>query len=85
MSTVRQLADVGVAFPRSRELLGHDGWSREQLQEHQRTRLAELVRHAKAHSPFYSKLYADLDVRLVPRIEEGRDAAGKFRIIESRP
>jgi phenylacetate-coenzyme A ligase PaaK-like adenylate-forming protein len=26
-----------------------------------------------------------LDVRLVPRIEEGRDAAGKFRIIESRP
>jgi hypothetical protein len=26
-----------------------------------------------------------LDVRLVPRIEDGRDAAGKFRIIVSRP
>ncbi|TCO13880.1 putative adenylate-forming enzyme [Kribbella steppae] len=61
MSTLRQLADVAVAFPRSRKLLSHDGWSREQLREHQRARLAELVRHAKAHSPFYRKLYADLD------------------------
>ncbi|TCM49014.1 phenylacetate--CoA ligase family protein [Kribbella sp. VKM Ac-2568] len=61
MSTLRQLADVAVAFPRSRELLSRDGWSREQLQEHQRTRLAELIRHAKEQSPFYRKLYAGLD------------------------
>jgi putative adenylate-forming enzyme len=61
MITIRRLADVAVAFPRSRELLSHDGWSREQLQQYQRTRLTELVRHAKAHSPFYRKLYAGLD------------------------
>jgi phenylacetate-CoA ligase len=41
------------------ELLGHDGWSREQLLAHQRARLRDLLRHAATTSPYYRATLGD--------------------------
>jgi phenylacetate-CoA ligase len=38
------------------ELLARDGWSRDQLLEHQRARLSELLAHAREHSPYYREV-----------------------------
>jgi phenylacetate-CoA ligase len=58
---IRRLADMAAAMRLGRQLVGHDRWSVEQLEAHQRRRLGELVRHAVASSPFYREGYAGLD------------------------
>jgi phenylacetate-CoA ligase len=57
----KRLADMAAAMRLGRELIGHDRWTPEQLEAHQRRRLGELVRHATASSPFYRERYAGLD------------------------
>jgi phenylacetate-CoA ligase len=57
----RRLADLAAALRLGRELVGHDRWSVERLEAHQRRRLGELVRHAVAGSRFYRERYAGLD------------------------
>src|SRR5215217_1975908 len=57
----KRLADMAAAMRLGRELIGHDRWTPEQLEAHQRRRLGELVRHATAGSPFYRERYAGLD------------------------
>jgi phenylacetate-coenzyme A ligase PaaK-like adenylate-forming protein len=59
---MRRLGDAARAAAISRELVRHDGWSREGLAAHQRDRLTDLVRYAAARSPFYRRLYAGLDL-----------------------
>jgi phenylacetate-CoA ligase len=58
---LKRLADMAGAMRLGRELIGHDRWTPEQLEAHQRRRLGELVRHAVASSPFYREHYAGLD------------------------
>jgi phenylacetate-CoA ligase len=58
---LKRLADIAGAMRLARELIAHDAWTSEQLQALQRRRLAELVRHATASSPFYRERYAGLD------------------------
>ena len=41
------------ALAREHELAARDAWSRDRLEQHQRERLQELVRFAKARSPVY--------------------------------
>jgi phenylacetate-coenzyme A ligase PaaK-like adenylate-forming protein len=57
----KRLADIAGAMRLARELIAHDTWTSDQLQALQRRRLAELVRHAIASSPFYRERYAGLD------------------------
>jgi phenylacetate-CoA ligase len=38
------------------ELLARDGWSRAQLLEHQRAKLADLLSHAREHSAYYREV-----------------------------
>jgi phenylacetate-CoA ligase len=57
----KRLADMAGAMRLGRELIGHDRWTPEQLEAHQRQRLGELVRHATASSPFYRERYAGLE------------------------
>ena len=58
----RRFAGLAAAMRLGRELIGHDRWTPEQLEAHQRQRLGELVRHATASSPFYRERYAGLDL-----------------------
>jgi phenylacetate-CoA ligase len=67
--TATRVADMVAALRRSKELDSHDGWSVARLREHQETRLADLVRHAVAHSPLYRELYAGIDTAEVVDIE----------------
>jgi phenylacetate-CoA ligase len=57
----KRLADIAGAMRLARELIAHDTWTAGQLEALQRRRLAELVRHATAGSPFYRERYAGLD------------------------
>jgi phenylacetate-CoA ligase len=63
-STMRpgRIVDLVVGGRRTRELLGHDGWTVDQLRAHQQARLDELVRYAAARSPYYRSLYAGMDL-----------------------
>ena len=36
-------------------------WSREQILQHQATRLAQVIKHAKGHSSYYQKILANVD------------------------
>jgi phenylacetate-coenzyme A ligase PaaK-like adenylate-forming protein len=58
---LKRFANIAGAMRLARELVAHDTWTTEQLQALQRRRLAELVRHATASSPFYRERYAGLD------------------------
>jgi len=51
--TVKRLADVGRGLWLHRRLEQHERWARSQILELQQQRLAALVRHAVAKSPFY--------------------------------
>jgi phenylacetate-CoA ligase len=72
----RRLGDVVRALIGWRILARHDRWSRAEVHEHQRSRLAALVRHAAANSPFYRDLYRNLELggpvalAALPRIDK---------------
>jgi phenylacetate-CoA ligase len=50
---VKRAIDVARALKASRVLAERERWPRERLDAYQRERLAELVRHAAAHAPYY--------------------------------
>jgi phenylacetate-coenzyme A ligase PaaK-like adenylate-forming protein len=50
---VKRVIDVGRALKEGRALAERERWPRERLEAYQRERLAELVRHAVAHAPYY--------------------------------
>lgn len=59
--TFKRMADAAGALKLAKELERREGWSRDELEAHQRERLGALVRHAVARSPFYRERYAGLD------------------------
>lgn len=61
-NTLKRLHDVARAVSLQRRLDQHDKWSREQLEQYQRSRLSSLVSYAVQRSPFYKKLYAAIDI-----------------------
>ncbi len=62
MRRLKQLLDMLRALGIARELQAHDDWTADQLARHQRGKLADLVRYAVAHSPFYADLYGGLSL-----------------------
>ena len=62
--TVKRLGDAGRALWIARALQAREHWTRTELVAYQRVRLAALVRHAVANSPFYREL-------LGPNLPEG--------------
>jgi phenylacetate-coenzyme A ligase PaaK-like adenylate-forming protein len=52
------------------EMLQRDGWSREQLLEHQRERVRELIAHAVEHSPYYRYVLGDGDLESQPTLSK---------------
>ena len=44
------------------QLARHDGWSLQQIRNHQRALFRRLLRHAVAESPFYRELYGGLRI-----------------------
>jgi phenylacetate-CoA ligase len=59
-----------------RELRSHDRWSSEQLREHQRVRLRELLHHAVTTSPYYREVlgadvtYSDVPITQLPTLSK---------------
>ena len=53
-----------------RDMNLREGWTREQLLEHQGRQLNSLVRHAVAKSPFYQELYRSVDLSRPVRVED---------------
>jgi phenylacetate-coenzyme A ligase PaaK-like adenylate-forming protein len=66
--TFKRLIDVGRGLSLHRLLERHEHWTRAQILELQRQRLAALVRHAVSSSPFYRDWYGprrpDADIAL---------------------
>jgi phenylacetate-coenzyme A ligase PaaK-like adenylate-forming protein len=62
MRRLKRLHDVLRALGIARGLRAHDGWTSDQLARHQRRKLGDIVRHARAHSRFYRELYAGLSL-----------------------
>lgn len=83
----KRIGDVIRAVLLSRSLARHDRWSREAVLTHQRTRLAALIRYARARSPFYRDLYRDIDptrpvaLAELPRIDKRLMMANFDRLV----
>lgn len=57
-----RIVDLGQAALTSWRLARHERWDRAELVWRQEQRLNALVRHAAAHTPFYSRLYGGIDI-----------------------
>lgn len=57
----RRLDDIFRAAAVAVKLRLHDGWTRQELEQYQRQQISRLVKHAVKRSPFYRKLYEDIN------------------------
>ncbi|MDH4231672.1 MAG: hypothetical protein OEW04_06540 [Nitrospirota bacterium] len=60
--TIKRLKDIASALLTQTRLRKHEQWTRRELEEFQQKGLAALVKHAVGHSPFYRKLYRDINI-----------------------
>jgi phenylacetate-CoA ligase len=58
-----RLGNFAAALRGARELRERERWPRERLREHQRERLAALVRHAVEHAPYWRERLGGIDGR----------------------
>src|SRR5688572_22010700 len=65
-----RLSTVGASLRSQSALREREGWSREQLEAFQRSRLEEIVRHAASKSPVYrealGRIDGPVDLRALP-------------------
>lgn len=67
----RNLNRYGKAYYEHRKFLEQfDGWSLDQKLEYQRKELISLVQHTNNNSPFYRRLYKDIDLPAIKYVED---------------
>jgi phenylacetate-CoA ligase len=66
---LKRLRDVAHAVGIHKQMQQRERWPRERMQAYQRERLAQIVRHARAHSPFYRELYGGIAQEDEARLE----------------
>ena len=67
----QRLGNAVRALRRQKQIAERESWSREQLRAHQRERLADLVRHARAHSAFYREHLDGASLDDLPPVTKG--------------